>query len=105
MARLHNFTDEAICAIMTRNSQPQRYGRSRQNIEAVRLIHEQFALDRAEQNDLLSAALIEANPELVNARRVAIEIRTANGWKASDVDSVVNALKRWRREQRALTTA
>jgi hypothetical protein len=70
MARLHSFSDEAICAIMTRNSQPHRYGSSKQNQEAVRLIHEQYAIDRREQTELLTAALIEANPEPISAYRV-----------------------------------
>lgn len=100
MARLHNFSDEAIAAIMTRHGQPQRYGRSRQNLEAVRLISQQAEIDRREQSDLLATALIEARPELPEARRVACEIRQANGWMLSDTDHAVNELKRWRRAQR-----
>lgn len=100
MARLHKFSDEAICAIMTRHSQPQRYGRSRQNQNAVALIQQQREIDKREQSDLLAAALIEANPELISAYRVAHTIRRERDWIASDADYAVNALKRRRREQR-----
>lgn len=101
MARLHSFSDTAIAAIFTRHAQPQRYGRSRQNQEAVRLIHEQNAIDKREQNELLTFALIEANPEAISAYRVAHTIRREREWFASDVDAAVNGWKRWKREQRA----
>jgi hypothetical protein len=100
MARLHSFSDEAICAIMTRNSQPHRYGSSKQNQEAVRLIHEQYAIDRREQTELLTAALIEANPEPISAYRVLHTIRREREWCAAEIDTAISGWKRWRRAQR-----
>lgn len=97
MARLHNFTDEAICAIMTRHGQERRYGVSRKNREAVALISRQNEIDANAQTDALAAALLEAAPILADAYATALRLRADLGLNRASTDGAVNALKRARR--------
>lgn len=97
MARLHTFTDEAICAIMTRHGQERQYGVSRKNREVVALIVRQNEIDAAEQTAELASALIGANSETIDAYAVAARIRSERGLRRASVDGAVNELKRSRR--------